>query len=99
MSTELTDYPLGLSRRRQRGRRGADLANACLALLALKIRLDVTQRAPSPAEFDVAVADSNRIQQQLWQQAMAMAAKNNDVVPTGLFIHSLNELIDDQKSG
>jgi hypothetical protein len=65
----------------------------------VQIRLDVTQRAPSPAEFDVAVADSNRIQQQLWQQAMAMAAKNNDVVPTGLFIHSLNELIDDQKSG
>jgi len=26
-----------------------------------------------------------------------MAAKNNDVVPTGLFIQSLNELIDDQE--
>jgi hypothetical protein len=63
----------------------------------VQIRLDVTQLAPNPAECDVAVADSNRIQQQLWQQAMAMAAKNNGVVPTGLFIQSLNELIDDQE--
>lgn len=50
----------------------------------VQIRLDVTQRVPSPAEFDAAVASSNRIQQQLWQQAMAMAAKDSGIVPTGL---------------
>jgi hypothetical protein len=50
----------------------------------VQIRLDITQRVPSPAEFDAAVANSNRIQQQLWQQAMAMAAKDSGIVPTGL---------------
>ena len=63
----------------------------------VQIQLDITQRVPSPAEFDAAVANSNRIQQQLWQQAMAMAAKDSGIVPTGLFIQSLNELIDDQE--
>jgi hypothetical protein len=56
----------------------------------VQIRLDITQRVPSPAEFDAAVANSNRIQQQLWQQAMVMAAKDSGIVPTGLFIQSLN---------
>jgi len=63
----------------------------------VQIRLDITQRVPSPAEFDAAVANSNRIQQQLWQQAMVMAAKDSGIVPTGLFIQSLNEWIDDQE--
>jgi hypothetical protein len=57
-----------------------------LLLEYVQIRLDITQRVASPAEFDAAVANSNRIQQQLCQQAMAMAAKNSAVVPTGLFI-------------
>ena len=63
----------------------------------VQIQLDITQRVPSPAEFDAAVTNSNQIQQQLWQQAMAMAAKDSGIVPTGLFIQSLNELIDDQE--
>jgi hypothetical protein len=62
----------------------------------VQVRLDITQRVPSPAEFDAAIARSNAIQEALWQQAIAVAAKDNAVVPTGLFIQSLNEMIDNQ---
>lgn len=61
----------------------------------VQVRLEITQRVPSPAEFDAAVVRSNQIQEALWQQAMAMAAKDTGVVPTGLFIQTLNEMIDD----
>ena len=44
-----------------------------------------------------AVARSNAIQEALWQQVKAVAAKDNAMVPTGLFIQSLNEMIDDQE--
>jgi hypothetical protein len=68
-----------------------------LKLLREYVQIRLTQRVPSPAEFDAAVASSNRIQQQLWQQAMAMAAKDSGIVRTGLFIQSLNELIDNHE--
>jgi Na+/glutamate symporter len=35
-------------------------------------------------------------QEALWQQAKAMTAIDREPVPTGLFIQSLNEMIDDQ---
>jgi hypothetical protein len=63
----------------------------------VKARLDVTQRVPSSAEFDAAIARSSEIQEALWQQAMAVAGKNQDLVPTGLFIDTLNGLIDDHQ--
>jgi len=63
----------------------------------VQVRLDITQRVPSPAEFDAAVARSSQIQEALWQQAMAVAAKDNGVVPTGLFIQTLNEMIDNHE--
>jgi hypothetical protein len=63
----------------------------------VKLRLDMTQRVLTPAEFDAAVARSSQIHEGLWQQAMAMAAKDSGIVPTGLFIQSLNEMIDDQE--
>jgi hypothetical protein len=65
----------------------------------MRIRLDITQRVPTPEEFSAAVSRSNEIHAALWQQARAMAAKDNGIVPTGLFIQSLNKLIDDQRSG
>ena len=37
------------------------------------------------------------IQEALWLQVKAVAAKNNGMVPTGLFIQSLNEMIDDHE--
>ena len=63
----------------------------------VQIRLDITQRAPGPTEFDAAVARSNQIQGALWRQAMEVAAKDNGMVPTGLVIQTLNEMIDDQE--
>ena len=36
------------------------------------------------------------IQEKLWQQAKAVASKDSAMVPTGLFIQALNEMIDSQ---
>ena len=43
------------------------------------------------------IVKSNGLQEALWQQAQAVAAKDNAMVPTGLFIQALNEMIDDQE--
>ena len=64
----------------------------------VQLRLDLTGRAVvSPRELNDTIARSNAIQEALWQQAMAVAAKDNAMVPTGLFLQSLNETIDDQE--
>jgi hypothetical protein len=62
----------------------------------VKIRLDITQRPTTQVELAAAIDKSNAIQEKLWQQAMAMAASDTGMVPTGLFILALNETIDDQ---
>ena len=64
----------------------------------VKIRLDITQRVPSPKEMDAAIARSNEIHEALWQQAKAAATKDSGMVPTGLFIQALNEMIDNQET-
>ena len=63
----------------------------------VQLRLDITQRPPSPAELSATILRSNVIQEALWQQAKAVAAKDNAIVPTGLFIQTLNEMIDNQR--
>ena len=63
----------------------------------VKIRLDITRRPVSAAELKTATERSSTIQVALWQQAMATAAKDNGMVPTGLFIQALNEMIDNQE--
>jgi hypothetical protein len=63
----------------------------------VQIRLDVSQHAPSPAEISAALTRLDAIQEALWQQAKAVAATDNRMVPTGLFIQSLNEMIDNQE--
>jgi hypothetical protein len=62
----------------------------------VKIRLDAAERPPSQTELKIEIDRSNTIQEALWQQAKAMAAKDNGMVPTGLFIQTLNEMIDNQ---
>jgi hypothetical protein len=71
----------------------------CLKLLRdyVQVRLDLTQKTSSPLDLKAALARSNAIQEALWQQAKEVAAKNNGMVPTGLFIQSLNEMIDDHE--
>ena len=50
-----------------------------------QVRLGITRRIPSPAELDAAISRSNALQEALWQQAKAVALKDNGMVPTGLF--------------
>jgi len=71
----------------------------CLKLLRdyVQVRLDLTQKTPSPPDLKTALDRSSAIQEALWQQVKEIAAKNNGMVPTGLFIQSLNEMIDDQE--
>jgi hypothetical protein len=71
----------------------------CLKLLReyVQVRLDLTQRVPSPPELKAAIARSNAIQEALWLQVKEMAVKDKGMVPTGLFIQSLNEIIDNQE--
>ena len=63
----------------------------------VQIRVDFVQSSPSLAEPRTVVDRSNVIQEALWQHAKAIVAKDNSMVPTGLFIQTLNEMIDDQE--
>jgi hypothetical protein len=63
----------------------------------VQLRLEVSEQVGSAAEVRAAIARSNALQEALWHQAKAVAAKDNGMVPTGLFIQSLNEMIDDQE--
>jgi hypothetical protein len=62
----------------------------------VQLRLDLAQRPVSAQELNATITRSNAIQEALWQQAKAVAAKDNAMLPTGLFLQSLNEMIDDQ---
>jgi hypothetical protein len=62
----------------------------------VRIRLDIIDSDRSLAELKTYVDRSNAIQESLWQQAKAVAASDTGMVPTGLFIVALNEMIDDQ---
>lgn len=71
-------------------------ATEVLALLReyTQIRLSVADRVPSSAEMAAATTQSKALSDALWLQAKAVAATDNAMVPTGVFIQSLNELID-----
>lgn len=62
----------------------------------VQARLDITKRAPTPAELDASTARLNEIQTALWRQAKAAMAKDNAMVPTGLYIQALNETFGSQ---
>jgi hypothetical protein len=62
----------------------------------VQIRVDYIPSGNSFAELPEVIDHSNNIQQALWQQAKAAAAEDKNMVPTGLFIQSLNEMIDNQ---
>jgi hypothetical protein len=61
-----------------------------------QIRVDYIPTRKSLAELPSLVERSNKIQEALWQQVKALSAKDNNMVPTGLFIQTLNEMIDNQ---
>src|SRR6516162_7181195 len=62
----------------------------------VQTRLEITQRVVSTTELNAAIARWNEIQEALWQQAKIVASQDKGVVPTGLFILTLNEMIDNQ---
>jgi hypothetical protein len=62
----------------------------------VQLRLDVTRSEPTAADLTPAIARSNSIQEALWQHAKAVAAVDRGMVPTGVFIQALNEMIDSQ---
>lgn len=63
----------------------------------VQVRLEITQRVPTQGQLDIAIKRSNALQEELWQQAIAMAAIDKELVPTGLFIQALNDLIDNHE--
>jgi hypothetical protein len=69
-----------------------------LALLRdyVNARLRITQRVPSPSELKAAIDESNAIHEALWRQVKVAAGKTDAMVPTGLFIEALNDMIDNQ---
>ncbi len=62
-----------------------------------EIRLHMARHAQTLEQAETELSRSGIIQELLWQQVKAVAAKDNAMVPTGVFITSLNELIDDQE--
>jgi hypothetical protein len=60
----------------------------------VQIRLDATQRDVAGVEVAAAIARSDAIHEGLWQSAMAVAARDAGMVPTGLYIQTLNDMID-----
>jgi hypothetical protein len=64
----------------------------------VKIRLEVTQGDVTLAGLDAVMARSGELQEALWRQAMAVAGQDKGMVPTGLFIESLNNLIDQHEN-
>jgi uncharacterized membrane protein len=62
----------------------------------VKIRLDLTDHVVSNEELASVVARSNALQESLWRQAMAVETVDKGMLPTGLYIQSLNDMIDSQ---
>jgi hypothetical protein len=63
----------------------------------VQLRLDIAEGTRSGLESDAVIARSNALHEALWQQAQASSAKDSGMVPTGVFIQSLNEMIDHQE--
>lgn len=62
----------------------------------VEVRLDLTLKAIGGTDLPKAISRSNVLQEELWRQAMMLAATNDNVVPTGLFVQALNDMIDNQ---
>src|SRR5581483_7672769 len=63
----------------------------------VQLQLETAQSVLLPSADEAAAAHTGTLHEALWQQAKAAAAKDNAMVPTGLYIQSLNEMIDDRE--
>lgn len=57
-------------------------------------RLEIARVGTSQTKLSAEIHRSNAIQEALWREAMDMAKGDNSLVPTGLYIQTLNEMID-----
>lgn len=57
-------------------------------------RIEFMNAGIDPLKFQQATDKTMQLQDQLWQQAIAVSAIDSRSVPTGLFVQSLNEMID-----
>jgi hypothetical protein len=62
-----------------------------------RLRLDMNSGTLTPPQWDAAAAQASAIQESLWQHATAVAANDHEMVPAGLFIQTLNDMIDNQE--
>jgi hypothetical protein len=60
----------------------------------LREYVDVRLKGVQPDKVQQAVSESNALHSRLWAHAVAAAEKDPRSIPTGLFIQSLNEVID-----
>ncbi len=65
-----------------------------LKLLREYAQIRIIPAGKSFAELPALIDRSNHIQEALWQQVKALSVKDNNMVPTGIFILALNEMID-----
>ncbi|HEX2653748.1 MAG TPA: hypothetical protein VHN11_08880 [Xanthobacteraceae bacterium] len=61
-----------------------------------RIRVEGSRSGRSLIDLPEVITRSNEIQEALWLQAKASAAKETVLIPVSLFIQSLNEMIDSQ---
>jgi hypothetical protein len=61
-----------------------------------QIRVDYIPSGKSLAQSPNVINRSNQIQEELWQRVKVLSAKENNMVPIGIFIQSFNEMIDSQ---
>lgn len=64
----------------------------------LGVRIELVPHGMTAEQLSIAVARSNAIQKSLWHEVKVITAENQNMVPVGLFITSLNEMIDNQES-
>jgi len=66
------------------------------AVELLQEYVDVRLNLSSEDQVEAAIARSTEIQEALWAITMAVAGRDTGMVPTGLFVQALNEMIDNQ---
>lgn len=70
---------------------------AALLKAYVSARIDLYDAGVDRTRLEAAIDAASRLEDRLWQLAVASAAADARSVPTGLFIQALNDLIDDNE--
>jgi hypothetical protein len=60
----------------------------------VQLRIDASRKPQSSVSLEQAIVRSDEIQAKLWQHATAVSAADPHSIPAGLFVQTLNEMID-----